>query len=224
LNHLNLLSGSATGESVSNQQKLAPYTALIQQKVGTTNSSGSYSVLGLDPAIYKIDASLPLTSLETGNAISSADALGTLKIAVGRNPNLDGSAISPYQLIAADVNQDGKVTSADALAILKMAVKRSDAPSREWLFVSESQDFWDEAANGGQGGLTISRTNVKWDKELQASVNQETTLNLLAILKGDVNGSWNGPANGTQSLPNSYFTDLVSKGLGPLSSWGVVAA
>jgi hypothetical protein len=90
---------------------------LIQQKVGTTNASGSYSLAGLDPATYSIDASLSLTSLETGSAISSADALAALKIAVGRNPNLDGSAISPYQLIAADVNHDGKVTSADALAI-----------------------------------------------------------------------------------------------------------
>jgi hypothetical protein len=38
-----------------------------------------------------------------------------------------------------------------------------------------------------------------------------------------VNGSWIG-ASGTQSLPNSYFTDLVAKGLGPLSTWGVVMA
>jgi hypothetical protein len=126
-------------------------------------------------------------------------------------------------LIAADVNQDGKVTSADALAILKMAVKRTDAPTREWLFVSESQDFWDETANGGQGGLTISRTNVTWNKDLQATVTQDTTVNLLAVLKGDVNGSWTG-ATGSQSLPNPYFSDLVKKGLGPLSTWGVVAA
>ena len=90
--------------------------------------------------------------------------------------------------------------------------------------MSESQDFWDEAANGGQGGLTISRTNVAWNKDLQATVSQETTLNLLAVLKGDVNGSWTGPSTGTQSLPNSYFSELVSKGLGPLSTWGVVAA
>jgi hypothetical protein len=189
-----------------------------------TGSDGKFSLTNLSSGTYSAVGAKSLTSLETGGAISSADALAALKIAVGRNPNLDGTTISPYQLIAADANQDGKVTSADALAILKMAVKRSDAPSREWLFVNESQDFWDEAANGGQGGLTISRTNVAWNKDLQATVSQETTLNLLAVLKGDVNGSWTGPSMGTQSLPNSYFSDLASKGLGPLSTWGVLPA
>lgn len=224
LNHFNLLAGSATGDSLTNQQKLTPYTVAVQQKLNTSNASGSYALNSLDSANYSIDVSLPLSSYETGSAISSADALAALKIAVGRSPNLDGSAISPYQLIAADVNQDGKVTSADALAILKMAVKRSDAPVREWLFVNESQDFWDETANAGQGGLTISRTNVTWNKDLQATVTQDTTVNLIAVLKGDVNGSWAGAATGTQSLPNSYFSDLVKKGLGPLATWGVVAA
>ena len=224
LNHLNLLAGSATGDSLTNQQKLMPYTVAVHQKLNTSSASGSYALNSLDSATYSIDVSLPLSSFETGNAISSADALAALKIAVGRNPNLDGSAISPYQLIAADVNQDGKVTSADALAILKMAVKRADAPAREWFFVSESQDFWDEAANNGQGGYTINRTNVAWNKDVQATVTKDTTVNLLAVLKGDVNGSWTGPATGTQSLPNSYFTDLVNKGLGPLSTWGVVMA
>jgi len=49
-------------------------------------------------------------------------------------------------------------------------------------------------------------------------------VNLLAVLKGDVNGSWVDPSSSKQSLPNSYFTDLVTKGLGPLSTWGVVMA
>jgi Ca2+-binding RTX toxin-like protein len=189
-----------------------------------TGSDGQFSWTNLGAGTYSVVGAKSLTSLETGGAISSADALAALKIAVGRNPNLDGAAISPYQLIAADVTQDGKVTSADALAILKMAVKRNDAPLREWFFVNESQDFWDEAANGGQGGLTISRTNVAWNKDVQATVTKDTTVNLLAVLKGDVNGSWADPSSSKQSLPNSYFTDLVNKGLGPLSTWGVVMA
>jgi hypothetical protein len=130
-------------------------------------------------------------------------------------------------LIRADLNvpvKDGKVTSADALAILKMAVKRSDAPAREWLFVNESQDFWDETANNGQGAYTINRNNVTWNKDVQANVTQDTTVNLVAVLLGDVNGSWTGPTTATHSVPNAYFSDLVKKGLGPLSTWGVVAA
>jgi methionine-rich copper-binding protein CopC len=220
---INFLEGSVGGVTEVKQQTLTPYAANVKQELSVTGADGKYTINSLDATTYSLDASKSLTALETGSAISSADALAALKIAVGRNPNLDGMAVSPYQLIAADVNQDGKVTSADALAILKMAVKRTDAPTREWLFVNESQDFWDEAANGGQGGLTISRTNVTWNKDLQATVSKDTTVNLLAVLKGDVNGSWIG-ASGTQSLPNSYFTDLVAKGLGPLSTWAVVMA
>ncbi len=196
----------------------------LSSATSTTNDSGAFSINELPVGNVQLKSNLALTSLETGNAINSADALAALKIAVGRSPNADGSPASPYQLIAADVNQDGKVTSADALAILKMAVKRSDAPAREWLFVNESQDFWDESANNGQGGLTISRTNVTWNKDPQAAITQDTTLNLVAVLKGDVNGSWTGPTTGTQSLPTTYYSDLVKKGLGPLSTWGVVAA
>jgi len=196
----------------------------VGQQVSVTNTEGKYQINPTSTGALNIGVTKEMTSLETGGAITSADALAALKIAVGRSPNADGSPALPYQIIAADVNQDGKVTSADALAILKMAVKRADAPAREWLFVNESQDFWDESANSGQGGYTISRTNVAWNKDVQANVTQDTTVNILAVLKGDVNGSWTGPSTGTQSLPNSYFSELVSKGLGPLSTWGVVAA
>ena len=194
------------------------------QQVSVTNTEGKYQINPTSTGALNIGVTKEMTSLETGGALTSADALAALKIAVGRSPNADGSPALPYQIIAADVNQDGKVTSADALAILKMAVKRADAPAREWLFVNESQDFWDESANSGQGGYTISRTNVAWNKDVQANVTQDTTVNILAVLKGDVNGSWTGPSTGTQSLPNSYFSELLSKGLGPLSTWGVVAA
>lgn len=196
----------------------------VGQQVSVTNTDGNYQINPSSTGALSLSVAKDITSLETGNTINSADALAALKIAVGRSPNADGSPASPYQLIAADVNQDGKVTSADALAILKMAVKRADAPAREWVFVNESQDFWDESANNGQGGYTISRTNVTWNKDLQATVTQDTTVNLIAVLKGDVNGSWTGPTTGTQSLQTTYFSDLVKKGLGPLSTWGVVAA
>ena len=189
-----------------------------------SNAAGAYALNSIEAEAIKLKTSLALTTFETGNVISTADALAALKIAVGRNPNPDDSAITPYQLIAADVNQDGKVTTADALAILKMAVNRSDALAREWFFVSESQDFWDESANNGQGDYTVSRTNVTWNKDLQASVAEDTTVNLLAVLKGDVNGSWTGPTTDVQKVPDAYFLELVKKGFGPLATWGVITA
>ncbi len=220
---LQFVDGSSGGNTAAASKVLTPYAMSVGYQSALTDSSGVFTFDQLPSNSYTMSASRALSSYETGNAVSSADALAALKIAVGRNPNVDSAALSPYQLIAADVNGDGKVTSADALAILKMAVKRSDAPTREWLFVDEAQDFWDESANNGAGALTISRTNVQYNKNLQLSSSDTTSKDLIAVLKGDVNGSWAAPTTPTpKTLPDAYFYELQKQGLGPVSNWGVV--
>ena len=145
-------------------------------------------ITGMD-ALYQhpdmADGTYALTSAKVSgsaesNAVNVLDALAALKIAVGLNPNTDGSAVSPYQYLAADVNKDGQIKAADALNILKMAVKLSTAPAREWLFVPESI-----------GSETMSRTNVIWpDNPVPITLDTDQELNLIGIVTGDVNGSW----------------------------------
>jgi hypothetical protein len=187
---------------------LSPYSVTFGAFKDTTGADGVYEIGALPSGSVLIDAFKALGSGETGTvAISSADALAALKIAVGRNPNLDNSTPSPYQFISADVNGSGSVTSADALAILKMAVNRADAPAREWIFVDEKRDFWNETTS------TFTTTNkaVPTPQQLDIVVNPATRseVNLVAMLKGDVNGSWSVPAASTV-LPESYFTSLVA--------------
>ena len=162
---------------------------------------------------------------DTGNAISSADALAALKLAVGRNPNADpdgtgpqqAKLVSPYQLIAADVTGDGKVTSADALAILKMAVGRAEAPARDWIFVREDENFWDAAT----GTLTIGRNNVAYAKAPHAApTGGSADLDFIGVLKGDVNGSWSAGGSGIQTLDSGYFLALSQAREAPLDLWG----
>jgi hypothetical protein len=186
----------------------------VQSEREFTNQTetGSFQINGLvGGEHYTLAASRLLSQGETGSVISSADALAALKIAVGRSPNADNSPASPYQFLAADVNGDGKVTSADALAILKMAVKRSDAPAREWVFVDELHDFWDESANQGQGSFTTTRSSLPRLSELEIIIDpaERPEINLVAFLKGDVNGSWL-PAVGSPSLSAQYFYDLAA--------------
>jgi cyclophilin family peptidyl-prolyl cis-trans isomerase len=194
----------------------------------SSGADGTFGVVALQAGNYKLEASKALTAAETGSAINSADALAALKIAVGRNPNADPDGdgpltappVSPYQFIAADANQDGKITSADALAILKMAVKRSDAPAREWLFVNENQDFWNEVTSS----FMTTRSKVEWEKALQVSSPSTAQKNVVAVLKGDVNGSWVAPA-GSQDLDvmiPTYFTDLAAKLEVPAHQWAVM--
>jgi hypothetical protein len=49
--------------------------------------------------------------------------------------------------------------------------------------------------------------------------------NLVAVLKGDVNGSWSAPAASVDLdlLNPSYFTDLAARLGVPLAQWGVIS-
>jgi hypothetical protein len=175
------------------------------------------------PALYAGDktlaASKELTDVDQNFVVNTFDALSALRIAVGLNPNTDGAAVSPYQFIAADVNQDGLVNTFDALQILQMAVGLPGAIPQEWLFVSEGQDFWDEAANDGQGTFTIDKNNVDWEAEgVPFADPQDVNPNFVAVMLGDVDGSWSAP-EGSLSLNNDYFVELQEKGLGPAEQW-----
>jgi VCBS repeat-containing protein len=145
----------------------------------TTGADGLYQHNGMPDGTYAL-TSAKVSGTAEGDAIKANDALAALKMAVGMNPNADGSAVSPYQYLAADVNKDGQVKAADALNILKMAVKLDTAPAKEWLFVPDSV-----------GNEAMSRTNVVWpDNPIPVTLDQDQDLHLIGIVMGDVNGSW----------------------------------
>ncbi len=144
-----------------------------------TGSDGLYEHLNMPDGTYAL-ISGKVSGTTESNAISAQDALAALKMAVGMNPNSDGSAVSPYQFLAADVNKDGLVRSADALNILKMAVGLPSAPANEWLFVPESV-----------GSESMTRTHVVWpDNPLPVTLEVDQEVHLIGIVKGDVDGSW----------------------------------
>ena len=191
----------------------------------SSDTLGQWGVAQLPAGRYVVDASRDPG--DTGNAITSADALAALRIAVGLNPNPDPDGagpqsalrVSPYQFMAADANIDGKVSSADALAILRMAVKLPTALPKEWFFVEESRDFWNEATNS----YTLTRAASSWNRTIEVDVDFDTTLNLVGILKGDVNGSWSAPAGSTDLdvLDPNYFVELAALLGVPTDQWGV---
>ena len=145
----------------------------------TTGTDGLYQHLDTPDGTYAL-TSAKVSGTSEGNAVKANDALAALKMAVGINPNGDGSPVSPYQYLAADVNHDGQVKAADALNILKMAVKLDTAPAKEWLFVPESV-----------GSEAMSRTHVVWpDNPTPVTLDTDLDLHLIGIVKGDVDGSW----------------------------------
>ncbi len=178
-----------------------------------------------------LTASKPVVSEELGGEISAADVLAALKIAGGRNPNPDPDGpgpqsapdVSPYQFIAADVvGSDGSVNSQDGVAILQFAGRAPEVFQPAWVFVEESRNFWDETANGGAGAFSLTRKNAQWDQSIRGtSASSDQEINLVGILKGDVDGSWEPPP-GSQDLdviaPN-YFQTLSSLLGVPVDQW-----
>ena len=87
-----------------------------------------------------------------------------------------------FDYIAADFNQDGKVSSQDALAILKYAVGLPTSEQAEWIFVDSNGDYSD-----------ISRTNTNYEQGVTITdLASATELSLTGILIGDVNDSYSG--------------------------------
>ncbi|WP_371414686.1 FG-GAP-like repeat-containing protein [Chlorobaculum sp. 24CR] len=153
--------------------------ALESGTVSVDDVSGPDGQLSFDGVIdgeYELSA-LKMPDESVSDAVGFTDVLAALKVSLGMNPNRDGSAVSNYQYLAADVNHDGKVKVGDAFDILKMVVGLDSAPASEWLF------FGSEI-----GDATMSRSSVEWPADF--SLAQDSELNLVGVITGDVNGSW----------------------------------
>jgi hypothetical protein len=84
--------------------------------------------------------------------------------------------------------------------------------------VEEKRDFWDEVNQK----FTLSRTNASWDRTITADP-ANGPVNLVGVLKGDVNGSWAAPAGSTDldvTDPN-YFQNLATLLGVPVDQWGI---
>ena len=212
---LRLLTGEVGNTTASAYGLSAARTSVLAD--GTFN-------FNVQPGNYSLTASRPTT--DTGNALTSADALGALKLAQGLNPNIDPDGagpksalvVSPYQFMAADVvGSDGRITPTDALAILHMVIELPSAPAKEWLFVEESRDFWNETTKA----FTLDRDHASWDHTISVTAPGQT--NLVGVLKGDVNGSWAAPAGSTDldTINPTYFNALTNLYGMPLAQFGV---
>ena len=188
-----------------------------------TDGAGPFSLEASLPSSGTLSASLSLEPSSVAGSVNILDAIAALKIAVGLNPNADpdGSGpltapeISPYQLIAADVNNDGRVNIVDAIEILKMAVGLSTAIAQEWRFISQAETFWDEAS----GNFTVDERNLTWAREgLAVAGESPADASFVAVLTGDVNASWGAPLSAT-GLDRAYFESLSAGGYGPLEKW-----
>ena len=182
----------------------------------STDATGTYAITGLPADTYALTATA--TDNQIGRVITGNSALSALRVAAGINPNptvttstgTTQKPLSPYELIAADVNGDGRVTGADALAILRIAAGQSTAITPTFKFVAEGQSFY----NAGTGSLTIDNRSVPTSFATTQTVAGDGSANFVAVLSGDVLGRY-VPLDGSgvavvnpPTLPSSYFATL----------------
>ncbi|MFZ4525881.1 MAG: lectin-like protein [Chlorobium sp.] len=138
----------------------------------TTGADGLYRHINMPDGPYTLTAEKVAGTAETPalvpdttwGAVDLLDAITILKSIVGLTP------LNHYQEIAADFNKSGGVDLNDAIGILKHVVGLP-APTPEWVFV----DKFDTIPS--LEPMTIDLT-------------ADTTVDLVGILHGDVNGSW----------------------------------
>jgi hypothetical protein len=111
--------------------------------------------------------------------ITSNDAFEALKLAMGLT-QLERS-VSPYELISADVNQDGRVSTYDAYAIAQIALGKANALSPKFVFLEADQNL-----------SSINRRSVFYDDvaDLRYLQDGQYHVDLIGVLLGDVNHSY----------------------------------
>jgi len=133
----------------------------------TSGSSSASTDASGQAQLAKPASAQPLTAALSADAtakskVNLTDAIQVLKQIVGL------TSLNSHQMLAADYSGDGRVDLSDAIGILKHIVGLS-APTPAWMFVDASS-----TTPSASAPLSLGDANVQ----------------LVGILKGDVDGSW----------------------------------
>ena len=165
---------------------------------GTTNGSvkdslGTYTLNLTNGGNYTM---VPFKN----NDVNKVNGVSTIDVALIQSHILGKNILnSPYKIIAADVNGDGKVTALDIVYVKRLILgidttftNSTTAQNRLWAFVDSSYKFAD-TTNPFPFKDSISYTGINANQSNQT---------LIGIKLGDVNWDWN-PA--IAKMPNPVF-------------------
>jgi hypothetical protein len=153
---------------------------------GVTLADGSYGLSNIWAG-----GTYCVTPSKTNDSAAANGITGT-DLSIIQAYILNKLALNPYQLLAADVNANGKITGTD-LSLIQAVIlgARTNFPAGLWRFVPADYVFPDPAN-------PWNAPSQRWHTNLVADV---TNGDFVAIKLGDVNNSWKAPAPaGGQSL------------------------
>ena len=124
-----------------------------------------------------------------GAAVNLQDAIAILKMIVGLNVNSGSTALSPYQVVAADFNRDGSVALTDAIDVLKQVVGLA-APSPSWVLLDQTKVASTMTMETYNTDATKLKAGGWMSQTLSVDLEKTSELKLAGVLTGDVDGSW----------------------------------
>ncbi len=128
---------------------------------------------------------------KASSGITLTDVLAALKIYLGKSV---GDYSSPLNYITSDFNADGSVTLTDVLSLLKYYLGKDTGGAKPtWVFI-DATDMTGTGSSSfiaGMNGQSISKTYAI-PKLIQHDLSTDSTVELIGVLRGDVDGSWSG--------------------------------
>ena len=186
-NHWKALSNSSTGKALSDVSLAVGSITAKSDSAGSASLSSLPNVQSTMTAIKSISSDAEKAA--AAQAVGLTDAISILKMIVGLSVNSGSTALSPYQVVAADFNRDGSVGLTDAIDVLK-AVVGLTAPSPTWTFMDASKVASNLTMDSYNNDKTKSLDNGWMSPNMPLNLNTTTDVKLVGVLSGDVDGSW----------------------------------
>ena len=163
-----------------------------------TDSAGQFTFTGLPEATWRI---VPQKLGGLNASITASDAVAVLQAVVGAR------APDAAQLLACDVNGDGKLSAVDALLVLKYKVGEitsfpaAQQCGSDWVFVPQPATVTNlQVVPPGLGSGTCQLGGICWAPLVSPATGQDFT----AALFGDCSGNWQpGVAGLERSVTNN---------------------
>lgn len=163
-----------------------------------TGSDGMFTLSGVTDSdgtsgdgIITLAPTLTAPANKTAAGVSLTDVLAALKVYLGKS--LPTAYESPYKYIASDFDGNGQVQLTDVLQLLKYylgkATTNNVAPA--WVFM----DAADQTGTGmgtsfmGANDSALGKTNTA-PHAIDQNFGSNNSIELVAVLRGDVDGSW----------------------------------
>ena len=157
---------------------------------GTLNAQGFQDPDGVDDGQTVLNPTLAADPKKA--SITLTDVLGALKVYLGKP--LPEAYNNDLKCIAADFDGNGTVNLTDVLGLLKFYLNKPVNAAPAWVFVDSAETT---IATGqtlhlsSKAGQTLS-TAASAPSPILADLNSDESVQLLGVLRGDVDGSWVG--------------------------------